>query len=60
MTTSTVSRAFQVTEEDVERSSTLEPSDIGRWALLINGAYHFFESEEDAEACRREVFNAID
>ena len=26
----------QITEQDVERSSTLEPEDVGKWCLTIN------------------------
>jgi hypothetical protein len=36
---------FQITEEDVERSSTLEKSDIGRWATIVNGCIQFVNNE---------------
>jgi hypothetical protein len=42
-------KAFQVTAEDVERSSTLEESDIDRWAVMVNGCYQFCENKETAE-----------
>lgn len=32
---------FQISSLDVECSSTLERSDIGRWAVLISGAFVF-------------------
>lgn len=31
----------QVTREDVERSSTMTPSDVGRWYVLVNGTFQF-------------------
>ena len=31
----------QLTQQDIEYSSTLEQSDIGRWYILINGCYQF-------------------
>jgi len=41
---------FQLTEEDVERSSTLEPEDIGKWCYLINGCIMgFHNTKEEAE-----------
>ena len=39
---------YQISADDVERSSTLEPADVGHWALSINGAVHFFDSYQDA------------
>ena len=29
---------FQITREDVARSTTLDEEDIGRWAIILNGA----------------------
>lgn len=43
-----ISGPYQVTEEDVSRSSTLETSDIGRWYLFLTGCYVFYDSEDDA------------
>ena len=43
-------RIFQLTAEDVERSSTLEPADIGKWCYLNNGGIEgFFATKEEAE-----------
>ncbi len=42
-----VSQPFQIDAEEVERTS-LAPSDIGRWAILITGCYQLFESEDAA------------
>ena len=33
---------FQITPEMVERSSTLEPQDIGLWCFIVRGCYHGF------------------
>lgn len=44
-----------VTEKDVERSSTLEITDIGRPAVMIHGAWNLFDSEQRA----RDVANLI-
>jgi len=32
---------FKVTKEDVERSSTMDKSDIGRWAIIMHGCFMF-------------------
>lgn len=50
-----VSYPFQVSEQDVERSSTLDKSDIGRWALLINGSYQFYASYDAAAQSRKHI-----
>ena len=34
-------------EADVARSSTLEPSDVGRHYILVNGCVQFVPDEED-------------
>jgi hypothetical protein len=39
-------QTYTVTEEDIERSSTLEPSDIGRKYKLFNGCMHFVTDNE--------------
>jgi hypothetical protein len=47
---------FQLTEDDVERSSTLDEDDIGKWCYLVNGCYFgFLDNKEDAQ----ERLNAI-
>jgi len=42
----TIYYPFQLTREDVERSSTLEDSDIGRWAIILNGAVQIVSGPE--------------
>lgn len=39
-----VSRPYQVTQDQVARSSTLDPGDIGRWAININGSVQLFDN----------------
>ena len=46
-----VSQPFLVDEFEVEITS-LEPTDIGKWALLVTGCYHLFNSLEDARSTR--------
>lgn len=47
MTTPTL---FQLTEEDIERSSSLEPADVGRWCFELNGCIQgFFETREEGD-----------
>lgn len=42
-------RIVQIDHDDVERSSTLEAEDAGKWCLLINGAYQgFWDTYEEA------------
>jgi hypothetical protein len=50
---------FQITAADVERSSTLDEQDIGKWGYLIQGCYQLFESQETAQASYLEVFCSI-
>ena len=41
---------FQITEEDLEWSSTLEPGDVGLWCWIESGCYQgFCDSREKAE-----------
>jgi len=49
-----ISAPFQVTEAHVYASSTLTYRDIGKWALMIQGCYHFFGSYSDALTCKQE------
>lgn len=44
---STIQSPFQITEQDTERTS-LEPADLGRWALLISGCFHLFDNQDAA------------
>ncbi len=41
------SNPFQVTKEDVERSSTLTKRDIGKWAYVSNGCINVVGSSLD-------------
>ena len=42
---------FQLTQVDVERSSTLEPEDVGTWCFIVNGCFFgFFPTREEALA----------
>ena len=51
---------YQLTEEDVYRSSTLEPEDAGKWITVINGCYYgFWESREEALTKVRELQELI-
>ena len=44
---------YQVTEADVDRSSTLEWSDVGRWALNVTGCVQLFDTREAAAEAKR-------
>ena len=40
----------QLTEEDVRRSSTLDPEDAGKWCFIVQGCIMgFFDTREEAE-----------
>ena len=39
---------FQLTAEDIERSSTLEASDLGLWCFTINGCIFGFARTREA------------
>jgi len=40
----------QLTAEDIERSSTLEPQDQGKWCFIVSGTLlGFFDRRADAE-----------
>lgn len=43
---------FQITPDDLERSS-LEPGDVGLWALLVTGCFHLFDTEAAARRAYR-------
>jgi len=45
MNNNTVSQPFQISEDDIERSSTLDAVDIGAWCVMLNGTFQFVESE---------------
>ena len=47
---------FQLTQADVERSSTLEPEDVGTWCFLVRGClFGFFPTREEAHAKLKSV-----
>jgi len=47
----------KVSKQDVERSSTLEKADIGKWAIVVNGAWHIgYDSEAAAAAAYKEIY----
>lgn len=41
-----VSGPYQVTQQNVERSSTLDGVDLGSWYVLLNGTMQFVESQQ--------------
>lgn len=45
-----------VTVDDVERSSTLERTDVGRWAIIHLGCWFLFDTKEEAQRTYLEVF----
>ena len=51
----TVSYPFQLSQQDIDYSDSLEQSDLGTWVLLVNGCYQFFESEQSALNARKEL-----
>ena len=50
-----VSFPFQISQQDINYSDSLEQEDLGKWALIINGCYQFFESVEAASKTRCEL-----
>lgn len=49
---------FQISKEDVERSSTLTRRDIGQWACVIQGCIQIIprvQSQEEAMECYRYI-----
>ena len=45
---------FQLTAEDIERSSTLEESDLGLWCFIINGCIQGFARSREELISRME------
>ena len=39
---------FQISEEDVERSSTLDKDDVGKWGYVMNGCINVVGSRDEA------------
>ena len=50
-----VSPVYQLSEEDVRRSSTLKKKDIGKWGFLVNGAWFLYDTEDEARQIKRQV-----
>ena len=51
-----MSEIFQITEEDVELSSTLEKKDIGLYCIIANGSIvGFKETIEEIIKLRKEI-----
>ena len=44
---------FQVTQGEIDRSSTMTQRDLNKWALFICGTYQFFDSRIEAEKCKQ-------
>lgn len=44
---------FQVSQEDVERSSTLSRRDIGKWAFVLNGCIQVTRCKSREEVVRK-------
>lgn len=45
---------FQITQDEIDRTS-LDQSDLGRWAVLIAGCYHLFSSKARAHHAYRSL-----
>ncbi|MHC5755432.1 MAG: hypothetical protein ACYTXF_33285 [Nostoc sp.] len=41
-------KVFQITQADIDRSSTLEAEDLGKWCYIVQGAMQGFFSTEEA------------
>jgi len=47
---------FQLTQADIDRSSTLDAEDVGTWCFIINGCFFgFFPTREAAERLAAQV-----
>lgn len=42
----TVSGPYQINKDDIERSSTLERSDLNQWYILVTGTYQFVNDKQ--------------
>lgn len=51
---------FQITQDDVDRSSTLDVADIGKWCYLVNGCYQGFHETQAKAAEAIEVLQTPD
>ena len=51
---------FQIDTTMIERSSTLEERDIGKWCFLVDGTYQgFYRSRREAEKAYRYVIEEV-
>lgn len=46
---------FIVTQQDVD-SSSLDSTDIGRWAFIVQGCWQLFDTESEAQSTYNFVF----
>jgi len=42
---------FKISKQDIERSDSLDDTDLGKPAIIINGCIMLFSSEERAKEC---------
>jgi hypothetical protein len=40
---------YKVNQDDIDRSSTLDQSDLNRWYVLVSGTMQFVRSQEDGK-----------
>ena len=53
-----IPRVFQLSQYDIDRSSTLEQSDLGTWCYCISGCIEgFHDSKHDAEEFLKTVMD---
>jgi hypothetical protein len=55
-----MSRVFQLTREDIDRSSTLEESDIGLWCYVLHGCIEGFHKTKQSALNRLESLDLWD
>lgn len=48
---------FQITKQDLEYIPSLEPTDVGLWALVIQGCIQLFDTQADAQQCALHIQN---
>lgn len=50
-------KVFQLTQEDIDRSSTLDDKDLGKWCYIIRGCIEgFHDTREEAELAYDYIF----
>ena len=47
---------FQITEDDVDHSSTLDREDIGKWAFILNGCIQITECKSRDEVIEKVTY----